>query len=119
MNKKIICLGLTILLSGCVTWYKPGATKQDFEVDKANCIYQSSMNVPPAVRQVQIAPARRNPTYTNCNGNSSGNYTSYDCTSTGGDYVPPVNINVDYNQGARNAAFQSCMFSNGWSTQKP
>jgi hypothetical protein len=86
------------------------------------------MNVPASVRQVQIAPARRNPAYTNCNGTVQANGDGYggaygtttnNCTTTGGEYVPPVNISVDDNQNARNAAFQSCMFSNGWSTQKP
>lgn len=117
--RNLLLIVLVISLSACVTYYKPGSTKQDFEVDKANCLYQSSLAAPPSVRQVQIAPAKKNASYTSCSGTNQNGQVNANCMTTGGEYVPPVNINIDDNEGARNAAFQSCMFSNGWSTQKP
>jgi hypothetical protein len=40
------------------------------------------------------------------------------CTSTGGGYVPPTTLPVDYNANARNEDIRACLYENGWQPTK-
>jgi hypothetical protein len=85
MTMKMLVICTAALLAGCTTYYyKPGATTQDFEIDKASCTTQAYQYAPPAMQGVQIGGGYNQPTYTNC----YGGYGSVNCTTTGGGYVP-------------------------------
>lgn len=100
-----------LILSGCAEkWAKPGATSEEFDAMKATCMSRSAGRFPPMMRQVQITNGYTTPITTNCNGFGY----SVNCYTTGGQYVPPVAITVDDNQGARNQDTRACFFENGW-----
>src|SRR6266566_7168325 len=111
--KRTMFVGLILLLVGCTTWYKPGATQQSFDRDKAACIAASYQQFPVATVPVQTATGYTTPVRTNCQ--TQGNQT--DCTSTGGGYQSPMTAYRDQNIQARDAAFASCMYERGYSTQ--
>lgn len=113
--KILFSLVSMCLLCGCTTWYKSGATRQDYDVDLAGCVSAAYSAAPPAITTAQIGTGYRQPAYTNC----TGGYGSVNCVSTGGNYVPPAQVQVDQNAPAQKAAFNSCMYQKGWSTQKP
>jgi hypothetical protein len=110
--RPLALFSLTILLTGCVTWSKTGATQQDFDVDKAACESQAYSVAPSAVTGVRVGSGYNQPTYTNCTGYEN----TVNCTTTGGGYIPPPVIYIDQNVNARNSAFANCMYKNGWST---
>lgn len=132
-----ILLLLLILLSliGCVRYYKPGAGQAEFNADSAFCEMNAYKFAPPAVARVVIREGYRESTHTNCLGNinmqengtvSRGTYygntngtITNNCTTTGGEYVPPATVDIDNNQSARNAAYKNCLYQKGWSTVKP
>lgn len=113
--KRLIILALamfsTLTLSGCAdTWVKPGATEEEFEATKAECMSGAAARFPPMNRAVQIGNGYTTPVTTNCNGFGY----SVNCISTGGQYTPPAIINVDDNQNARREDIRACFFRNGW-----
>jgi antitoxin component YwqK of YwqJK toxin-antitoxin module len=133
--KKLLSLLILLSLIGCVRYYKPGAGQAEFNADSAFCEMNAYKFAPPAVERVVIRGAYREPTQTNCLGNinmnengtvSRGTYYGNtngtvinNCTTTGGEYVPPATVDIDNNQGARNAAYRNCLHQRGWSTVKP
>ena len=103
-----------LALAGCATkWTKPGATEQEFEVTKASCIGRASSRFPPAMQHIQIGSGYTTPMQTQCFGTGY----SVNCTTTGGQYVPPAFMDVDANTGARNSDVRSCFFENGWTPE--
>ncbi len=117
---KISIFGAAVfLLSGCTTWYKPGATQQDFDQDKAACVAASYVEFPVATTTIRTGAGYTTPVQTNCQSFSYGNNSQMNCTSTGGEYRPPPTLFMDQNIGARNAAFRSCMYGRGYTTQRP
>lgn len=131
----LISILILVTLTGCVRYYKPGAGQAEFNADSAFCEMNAYKFAPPAVERIVIRGAYREPTQTNCLGNINmnengtasrgtyyGNTTGTvinNCTTTGGEYVPPATVDVDNNQGARNAAYRNCLHQRGWSTVKP
>jgi hypothetical protein len=106
-----LMVATTLTLSGCAdTWEKPGATQQEFNATKAECLSRSAARFPPMNRQVQIGSGYTTPVTTNCNGFGY----SVNCISSGGQYVPPSFMNVDDNANARMQDTRSCFFENGW-----
>jgi hypothetical protein len=91
---------------------KPGATSDEFEATKAACISRASARFPPMMRQVQIGTGYTTPMTTSCNGNGYG--YSMNCSTVGGQYVPPSALTVDDNSNARLQDVRSCFFENGW-----
>jgi hypothetical protein len=116
LRKRLIAsvavLAAMLLITGCAdTWVKPGSTEQEFEATKAECLSRAAARFPPMYQQVQIANGYTTPVNTTCNG--FGGY-SVNCSSTGGQYVPPAVLNLDANVGARREDTRSCFFENGW-----
>lgn len=112
----IISICLFSLLTACsTTWYKRGATKQDFIADRQDCIAESYREAPVANTPVQMGIGNSQPIYTNC----TGSYNNVNCTSTGGGYVPPPHIDIDQNISVRDVFFKDCMYKHGWSTVRP
>lgn len=111
--KALISLFILSVLSGCTTWYKTGATKQDYDVDSAGCVSSAYNAAPPVITPSQVGSGYQQPSYTNC----TGGYGSVNCVTTGGQYIPPATIYVDQNAPAQKASFTSCMYRNGWTTQ--
>ncbi len=107
-----LLIGSALTLSGCAPqlWAKPGGTETEFEGTKAACNSQSYQQFPPMMQQVMTMQGHTNPMQTSCNG--TGSFVN--CYTTGGDYVPPVYMPVDQNQGARNSAVRSCLMNAGW-----
>ena len=103
------------VLAGCATYYKPGGTQQGFDQDKASCIAASYQQFPTATVGVQSGTGYNTPVQTSCQ--TWNNQTN--CTSTGGEYKAPPIVYQDQNMQPRNAAFRSCMYQRGYSTQKP
>jgi hypothetical protein len=132
--KKLLSLLILLSLVGCVRYYKPGAGQAEFNADSAFCEMNAYKFAPPAVERLVIRGAYQEPTQTNCLGNinmqengtaSRGTYygntngtITNNCTTTGGNYVPPATVDIDNNQSARNAAYKNCLFQKGWSTVK-
>lgn len=111
--KTLIFLFILSVLSGCTTWYKTGATKQDYDVDSAGCVSSAYNAAPPVITSSQVGSGYQQPSDTNC----TGVYNSMNCVTTGGQYIPPATIYVDQSAPAQKAAFTSCMYQKGWTTQ--
>ena len=104
-----------VTLTGCAErWEKPGATEYEFNAMKAACSSRAAARFPPMMRQVQLTNGYTTPITTNC----SGYGYSVTCNTTGGQYVPPVIISVDDNNGVRSQDTRSCFFENGWRPEK-
>jgi hypothetical protein len=103
---------LCLALAGCAPefWAKPGGTPAAFEGTKAACTTQSYAMFPPVMQPVMMSPGYVTPMQTICNGD--GHFAN--CFTTGGNYVPPMFVPVDQNQGARNSAVRSCLMAAGW-----
>jgi hypothetical protein len=57
-HQRIAVVAVGIFLSGCAHqkyWAKPGATEQDFEIDKGRCIGQSLQSAPQQMVGVLIS----------------------------------------------------------------
>jgi len=105
-----------------MTWNKPGATQDDFNRDSAQCNSSAYSQFPPAMRTVRPAvTGMQMPGQSQTDCDVNGNHAS--CTTTGGGTTTlPVFIpgqDVDDNANARQSAWQSCMYSNGWSQGRP
>jgi hypothetical protein len=109
MKRALILVPLSAL-SGCIYWAKDGTTQTDFAIARGSCAAQSSAAAPPAVEDVQLTAGYYQPSQTTC----SGFGYQATCTTTGGNYVPPIIISVDHNASARGAIFEGCMYSQGW-----
>lgn len=108
----LFCL---VILAGCATkWSKPGASPAEFEATKASCNSRAYSRFQPAMQSVQISSGYVTPVQTQCFG------TGYNvqCTSTGGQYIPPASIMVDQNSNARNQDVRGCFFEQGWTPDK-
>jgi hypothetical protein len=113
---RAISILIVLALAGCTTtWSKPGATQRDFDVDKTACVSQAYQIAPVSAVPMTFGTGYTQPTYTSC----TGSYGMANCVTTGGNYVPPTVVPVDVNRGARNAAFESCMYTRGWSKGAP
>jgi len=107
----MLCAVLAMVASCSKTvWTKPGADAQDFDRDKVACLAQSYQSAPVSNTSVPLGGGYTQPAYTNCYGVGYG----INCTTTGGAYIPPPTVTIDQNTGARNAVFNACMYSLGW-----
>jgi len=100
------------LLQGCAPmgWQHALKGQREFSSDKYQCEGNAARLYPPIITVEQIASGYRTPTQTNCR--KIGNEVQ--CTTYGGDYIPPVMSTVDFNERNRDSLFDSCMRSLGW-----
>jgi len=125
----IAALLLSVVLTGCMRWQKPGATQADFETDKTECNREGLSNYPIDYEKQQVANGYTAPIVTNCNigvqdqGYSQNPYlyapqtqsSDISCVTTGGQYVPPQYATIDVNQANRNDYMKICLTADGWS----
>jgi hypothetical protein len=110
--RHLLAASLLLMTCGCAEyWAKPGGTQAELNMVTANCHAQSHAQFPPVLQTVQSSAGYTTPAKTNCT--SSGN-NSVNCTTKGGDYVPPSYQTVDVNDNGRDAAFHACMYNAGW-----
>ena len=113
---RIICLlaGVVLLASCAEKWEKFGATGQEFDGMKASCASRAYSMFPPAIQQIQLSSGYMTPVSMSCS------YIGYmqNCVQTGGQYVAPVTMALDNNEGGRNQSIRSCFFQNGWTPAK-
>jgi hypothetical protein len=104
------------MLAGCATyqWSKDGATQADFQGDRYQCNNEAARSYPPAVITQQVTQGYTTAAYTTCNSNGDAYSSNTNCTTTGGQYVPPTYVNVDANAGNRAQAQRQCMFAHGY-----
>jgi hypothetical protein len=116
LSARMALLLAFLPLAGCASqlWAKPGGTPAEFEGAKAGCNTQSYAMFPPMMQQVMVMAGYVTPVQTSCSG---GGY-AVNCFTTGGNYVPPLYVPVDQNQGARNSAVRSCLMTAGWQPVK-
>ncbi|MBK6973515.1 MAG: hypothetical protein IPH26_11440 [Sterolibacteriaceae bacterium] len=101
------------LLAGCgptYYWVKPGATNSDWNLDSTECRVYATGAVPRNPQQIQLSTGYRNSSITNCSSFGS----TMNCTTTGGEYVPPTYWAYDANDGVRSDAVNLCMYRKGW-----
>lgn len=108
----IVLLGVCVSVSGCnVGWVKPGSTQAEFNVDKYDCQTEAAHTYPVAIVQRSVGTGYQTSSQTQCVASGYGNYN---CTTTGGNYVPPNTVTEDANLNNRNMAFQNCMQAKGY-----
>lgn len=120
--KPIAILGLLALLAGCAPgYYKPGATAQDLASDKSACNAQALQDAPLAMTSGPFGVGPNNPANASCYGGGFGAVTCNPLSPVSGGYVPipQPSLPTDANAGKRNALFDACMTSRGWSHEKP
>jgi hypothetical protein len=100
-----------VLLNGCANyWLKPGATKQSFNSDKAQCMAQAYLTAP-----ITNTPAHLGSGYTTLSSATRIDFGNIvNCTSDPGTYVPPTVVSVDMNTHARTAMVDACMRGLGY-----
>lgn len=93
-------------LTGCAQklWYGTNAQRDLYE-----CEMEAARSYAPAMYNTTFGVGYTAPSYTTCN--AYGN--SANCTTTGGNYVPPAQITLDANDGRRKNHFNYCMVSRG------
>ncbi|HLI20338.1 MAG TPA: hypothetical protein VKV32_04425 [Stellaceae bacterium] len=117
--RVIALVGLIAVLAGCSpNYYKPGATAQDLDKDKAACNAQALREAPPAMSAAPFAPSYNNLANANCYGPGFG-AVMCNTLNPAGSAVPPATPPIDSNGGKRAALFEACMSERGWSRDKP
>lgn len=93
--KKMIALGIVVLLSGCVEykWVKSGADSRQEEIDETECKAASLRELPP-------------------DNVISGKYTTEDKKKKSSDTSYTT---TDANQEQREILIKDCMYKKGWS----
>ncbi|CAG2155364.1 hypothetical protein LMG26411_04910 [Cupriavidus numazuensis] len=87
-----LILMVSLLVAGCTTtWYKEGATQNEFEHDKAQCTADAYRQFPVSNVSTPIGQAITTPMLTTCQSINSGSYGTTNCTTTGGYVQPPPN----------------------------
>ncbi len=110
----LIGLGTLASCAPPAVWVKPGATEADFQVSKGRCLAAAYAQVPAAPAVATVGSGYQAPTVTNCS--AFGNFAN--CTTTGGQYTPPVSVPYDANAGVRRQVYNGCMYSEGWSLER-
>lgn len=108
------CLASLLIMTACSPayyWGKAGATQQDWEADKTECRVMAARYVPVDQQSIQMTSGYRNPTSSNCY-NAGGGVIQ--CSTTGGEYVPPTRYSYDANESLRSDAVETCLYRKGW-----
>jgi hypothetical protein len=109
--RLLLVLFAGVVLGGCTTWVKPGATDYDRERDSNACEVESYNHYPPRLRQVLVEPAHWEPFTEDCYTDKKGRRH---CTRSGGYFVPNRYGTADENDGPRRAVYEACMYKYGW-----
>lgn len=107
--RQVICV-LLVLLTGCTTWTKPGASVNDFNYDNSICLASSDRAYSEALNSQPSRPATYN---TNCT--NYGNQSN--CTSTPQNTGPQFGAIMQAGS-VRDSTYKACMYSSGWHEQR-
>jgi len=100
-----------VLMNGCANyWLKPGATKQTFNNDKAQCVAQAYLAAPNTETPVALGGGYTTPSSASCM--EYGNIVN--CTGYPSKYLAPTVVPVDMNTHARTAMVDACMRGLGY-----
>lgn len=130
----ILPLLASVFLGGCSTysWYKSGATQQEWARDNSDCQLASARAFPAVRENIVLKQGYRTNEITNCSGGSSGSISptyigggatlntsgTVNCVTNPSQYVPPVVYVTDINEEARGDAFNNCMNGRGWQLRR-
>ena len=108
----LLPLGLcAAILSGCaIGWSRPNTTEAEFNQDRYECQQQAARMYPVMMVQSTVGVGYQTAAETDC-------YTygaNTNCTTTGGNYVPPATVTEDANLYSRNTVERSCLNSKGY-----
>jgi hypothetical protein len=113
ISKITFLLVVISLLVGC-SWVRPNTARSTHKFDYQKCIDKSKQMYPVMMVKKTYGEGYHTPIKTNCTSYGSGNHAYTNCTTTGGEYVPPTTGTTDVNSDKRNDAFGSCMRSKGY-----
>ena len=100
-----------VFLNGCgYYWLKPGATKQSFNDDKAQCMAHAFVAAPNTNTPVALGAGYATPDSATCIENAN----TANCVDYPGAYAPPTVVAVDMNTHARTAMVDACMRGLGY-----
>ncbi len=109
-NALILVLCAPLLLAGCVTYVRPGATPAMRDSDLGQCQSLAYRRAPPELQTEMVSPAYVTPPAEWCRRHHHHELCRYEP----GYYVPPEYANVDVNDAARNARIDACMSGRGY-----
>jgi hypothetical protein len=101
------------LLSSC-SWTRPNTTRSETLSDRYKCEQQALRMHPIMMVQKTYSDGYKTPYKTRCRSSGSGSGYDTNCTTTGGEYVPPSTTTTDVNFLPRDSAKDSCMYSKGY-----
>jgi hypothetical protein len=106
-------VGLCLVLAGCTTWVKPGATEAMRDAQMARCEAAAYRQAPSAPVVVMVDSGGFRPPERSC-WRQRGQTV---CRITPGYFAGPTYGTQDANGAARDAFFQDCMFRDGWTQE--
>ena len=105
----LVAVSLSVTLTACIAYQKPGGTAEEWEQVKAACQVEAAQQVRPNYTTT-LNPESRS---------SSQKYNkktkSYDTTST---YTPAEYVRVDENAALRDQVTKGCYARHGWTLQR-
>jgi hypothetical protein len=105
------------LLSSC-SWTRPNTTRSETLSDRYKCEQQALRMHPIMMVQKTYSDGYKTPYKTSCTTSSDyGSGYDTDCTTTGGEYVPPSTTTTDVNFHPRERSKNDCMYSKGYKIQ--
>ncbi|RCW72467.1 hypothetical protein [Pseudorhodoferax soli] len=101
--RRALPWAVALVLAGCGSWNKPGATPDQLEADKAACGAEAAKAWPPRQMTAPSWPTEADRKCTDIYGQGP-------CAPL----VQPPGASTDLNAGARSAAFDRCLQSRGY-----
>jgi hypothetical protein len=102
---------LCLMLAGCTTWVKPGASPDALDLATSQCKAASYQQLP-ANLSTQVTNGATYADRKKCEKNEIGS-----CIKVHGRYTAQTSSTTDSNQEGRESIFRACMMSSGWREQ--
>lgn len=114
--RAIFLLPALLVLAGCTTWTKPGATQYEFDRDSSQCQAQAYQQFPVRMVADYNPLLQQAPSYnTQCQ--AIGDFTNCQ-TQPSINSMSQFHTEHDINIDGRNSAYQACMYGLGWHQQR-
>jgi hypothetical protein len=101
-------IALSVFLSGCTTWIKPGAGPQELNMATTHCDAVSHASLP-ANNVTNKSTGASYSERKKCEKNSANG-----CIKKNGKYYEIIRTTTDTNSEGRSAIFRDCMMQSGW-----
>jgi hypothetical protein len=101
-------LALSIFLTGCTTWTKPGTSPQELNMATTHC-EAASYGLLPANNVTDKSTGASYSERKKCEKNSANG-----CIKKNGKYYEIIRTMTDTNSEGRSAVFRDCMVQSGW-----